>query len=571
MTTQAAARQPLEKSPTGIAGLDEITGGGLPKGRPTLVCGAAGCGKTLFGITFLVNGAVTYGEPGVFIAFDETAEDLAKNVLSLGFDLDRLAEQNKMVVDYVRVERCEIEEVGEYNLDGLFIRLGQAIDSIGAKRLVLDTLETLFSGLTNPDILRAELRRLFHWLKDRGITAVITAERGKDALTRHGIEEYVSDCVIALDHRVTDQLAIRTLRVVKYRGSAHGTNDYPFLITDVGFEVQAITSVGLDHAVSSERIPTGIGRLDTMLGGGGYYRGSSILVSGTTGAGKSTVAAIFADAACRRGEKVAYFAFEESKNQIVRNMKSIDIDLEPHVASGLLVFHAARPTSQGLETHLAAIHRAVRDHNPQVVILDPITNFIAVGSLAQVHSMVIRMVDFLKSHQITSVFTSLTYGSGNLENTDVGLSSLIDTWLLLKAIEVDGERNRVLYLLKSRGMAHSNQVREFLITSSGLDLVDVYIGSEGVLTGSARLAQEARDRADQIVIESETLRTQRSIGRKRQSLEAQIAVLQATLDEEADILQQASSEANGRLVVLAKSRNEMATKRKADLISITGE
>ena len=491
------------KTPTGIPGLDEITGGGLPKGRPTLVCGAAGCGKTLFAMEFLVRGATQYNEPGVFMSFEETAEELTKNVASLGFDLNRLAASKRLLIDHVRVERSEIEETGEYDLDGLFIRLGHAIDSIGAKRVVLDTVESLFAGLPNPLILRAELRRLFRWLKDKGMTAVITGEKGDNTFTRHGLEEYVSDCVIFLDHRVTDQLSTRRMRIVKYRGSTHGTNEYPFLIEEKGISVLPITSIGLNHPVSTQRISTGIPRLDTMLGGKGYYRGSSILLSGTAGTGKTSVAASFVDAACRRGERCVYFAFEESSAQIIRNMRSIGIDLEPWVTKGLLKFHAERPSVYGLETHLLTMHKAINEFKPAVVVIDPITNLISAGNPLDVKSMLTRLIDFLKMNQITALFTTLTSAGGPLEQSEVGISSLADTWLLLRDIEIGGERNRGLYILKSRGMAHSNQIREFLLTDQGIDLLDVYVGPSGVLTGSARLAQEAQEKGAEIAHQQE--------------------------------------------------------------------
>ncbi|BBA34980.1 circadian clock protein KaiC [Methylocaldum marinum] len=564
MTSYRTDPQPLEKSRSGIAGLDEITNGGLPKGRPTLICGSAGCGKTLFAMEFLVKGAVNYGEPGVFMAFEETAEELTKNVRSLGFHLDELAEQNKLIVDYVYIERSEIEETGEYDLDGLFIRLGHAIDSIGAKRVVLDTLETLFSGLSNQAILRAELRRLFRWLKDKGVTAIITAERGAGMLTRHGLEEYVSDCVILLDHRVNEQIATRRLRIVKYRGSSHGSNEYPFLIDEGGVDVLPITSIGLNHTASHERISSGLERLDAMLGGKGFYRGSSVLVSGTAGTGKSSLAATFVDAAGKRGEKAIYFAFEESPSQIVRNMRSIGIDLEPHLQKGLLQFRPARPTLQGLEAHLATMYKVVRDLKPHVVVVDPITNLMAVGTPEELKSMLMRLVDFLKANQITALFISLTHGATVIEQTDVGISSLIDTWLLLRDTELSGERNRVLYLLKSRGMAHSNQVREFLITDRGIDLVDVYTGPEGVLTGSARLAQEARERAATVLREQEIQRKERELERKRQAVEAQIAALRSGLAAEEEELQLALIQARHREAQLARDREAMARGRKAD-------
>ncbi len=471
--------QNLQKSPTGIQGFDEITSGGLPKGRPTLVCGGAGCGKTLFGIEFLVRGATQYNEPGVFMSFEETAEELTINVASLGFDLEDLIIKKKIALDHVHIERSEIEETGEYDLEGLFIRLGYAIDSIGAKRVVLDTIESLFAGLPNQLILRAELRRLFRWLKDKGVTSIITGERGEETLTRQGLEEYVSDCVIMLDHRVTEQTSTRRLRVVKYRGSIHGTNEYPFLIDETGFSVLPVTSLGLNHTVSNVRISSGITALDKMLEGKGYYRGSTILVTGTAGVGKTSIASHFAEAACKRGERVLYFCFEESANQLMRNMLSIGIKLEPWVKKGLLQFHATRPTLYGLEMHLAATHKAVNAFKPDIVILDPINTFVIGDKEIEVKTMLMRIVDFLKANQITALFTSLTSAQSVIESSEAGISSLIDAWLLLRDIELDGERNRGMYVLKSRGMANSNQIREFILTDHGVELREVYIGASG--------------------------------------------------------------------------------------------
>ena len=477
----------LAKSPTGIEGLDEITFGGLPRGRTTLICGSAGCGKTLLSLEFLIRGALQYNEPGVFMAFEETAEELTKNVASLGFDLDDLIKREKLVIDYVHLERSEIEETGEYDLEGLFLRLEHAIHSIGAKRVVIDTVEAIFSSFSNVFVLRAELRRLFRWLKDKGVTAIITAERGNETLTRHGLEEYVSDCVILLDHRVIEQISTRRMRIVKYRGSVHGTNEYPFLIDNEGFSVLPMTSVSLDHAVTDRRISTGVARLDTMLGGRGYYRGSSVLVSGTAGTGKSSLCAHFVDAACRRRERCLYVASEESPQQIIRNARSIGIDLRPWVQKGSLIFHAIRPSFYSLEMHLAVLHRMIKQFKPRVFIMDPVTNFISEGNQLEVKAMLTRLIDFLKLNQITAMFTSLTSGANStLEQTNIGISSLMDTWLLLRDTEINGERNRTLYVLKSRGMAHSNQIREFLLTSHGIELVDVYLGPEGVLTGTAR-------------------------------------------------------------------------------------
>ncbi|MBI5030939.1 MAG: circadian clock protein KaiC [Chloroflexi bacterium] len=463
---------PLVKTPSGIAGLDEITGGGLPQGCSTLVCGSAGCGKTLMAMEFIIRGAIDFDEPGVFMAFEETTDDLIKNVASLGFDLGDLVRRKKVVLDHVRIERSEIEETGEYNLEGLFIRLAQAANSIHAKRVVLDTVEVLFGSLNNPMILRAELRRLFRWLKEHHLTAIITGERGDGTLTRYGFEEYVSDCVIVLDHRVNEQVSTRRLRVVKYRGSTHGANEYPFLIDEHGISVLPVTSLNLDHPVCLERLSTGVPDLDAMLGGKGYFRGSSVLLSGTAGTGKTSLCAAFVDAACRRGEHVLYFAFEESAAQIQRNMQSIGIHLEPWVRKGLLKFQNQRPTFFGLEMHLATIHKMVETFNPQIVVLDPITNFLSVGSSNEINSMLMRLIDFLKAHQITAVFTSLTSDSALTEKSEVGVSSLMDTWILLRNVQLAGERNRYLYILKSRGMAHSNQIRQFLLTDQGIQLLE---------------------------------------------------------------------------------------------------
>ena len=523
---QPVSIKSLQKSPTGISGLDEITGGGLPLGRPTLVCGGAGCGKTLLSIEYIVRGALEYNEPGVFMAFEEKAEELALNVASLGFNLDQLIADKMVRIDHVHIERSEIEETGEYDLDGLFIRLGHAIDTIGAKRVVLDTIENLFSGLTNDTILRAELRRLFQWLKEKGVTAIITGERGDSSLTRQGLEEYVSDCVILLDHRISNQISTRLLRIVKYRGSMHGTNEYPFLIDEDGISVLPVTSLRLNSPVSTERISSGISNLDLMLGGEGFYRGSSILVSGTAGTGKTSIAATFADANCRKNKKVLYFAFEESPQQIQRNMRSIGLELEPHIESGLLKFHSSRPTLYGLEMHLVAIHKRIKEFKPDVVILDPVTNLITVGSVSEVKGMLIRLIDFILNEDITVMFTALTLNNARTEQTDEGISSLVDTWLLIRDIEMNGERNRGLYIMKGRGIGHSNQVREFIITDHGLDLVDVYLGPDGVLTGSAREAHVLQELGGTKLKDHVLEHKDQEIERRRQLLATQIARLQ---------------------------------------------
>jgi len=554
----------LRKERTGIPGFDEITRGGLPAGRPTLICGSAGAGKTLFAMEFLVRGATLFDEPGVFMSFEESDEELATNVASLGFDLKQLIADKKLVLDYVFIERSEIEETGEYDLEALFLRLGYAIDSIGAKRVVLDTLEALFSALPNEAIIRAELRRLFRWLKEKGVTAVITCERGEGTLTRYGLEEYVADCVILLDHRVQNQISTRRMRIVKYRGTSHGTNEYPFLIDEKGFSVLPITSLGLAHKAPTEHTSSGVPRLDTMLEGRGFYRGSSILVSGTAGTGKSTLGAHFIEAACKRGEKALFFAFEESQDQIIRNMRSVGIDLERFVKKGLLKFHNARPSAWGLEVHLAVIHKEISDFAPSVVVIDPITNFLAVGDAPETKSMLTRLIDFLKTRQITGMFTSLTSSGTNIEDSEVGVSSLMDVWILVKNIESNGERNRGLYILKARGMAHSNQVREFLLTDHGIELIDAYVGSEGVLMGSARSSQVARERAAEIDRQLLTERKQRELQRKHELYEAQLMALKGQYETERDAILRDLDEDERRRKVMADERLEIARLRRAD-------
>jgi circadian clock protein KaiC len=553
----------LPKTPTGISGLDEITDGGLPMGRPTLICGEAGCGKTLMSLEFIVRGATTYNEPGVFMAFEEKAEELAMNVASLGFDLQKLQEQNKVRLDHVHIDRSEIEETGEYDLEGLFIRLGYAIDSIGAKRVVLDTLENLFSGLSNQTILRAELRRLFGFLKDKGVTAIITGERGEGtSLTRQGLEEYVSDCVILLDHRVINQISTRRLRVVKYRGSQHGTNEYPFLIDEDGISVLPVTSLRLEKDVSSERIPSGIPALDEMLGGHGFFKGSSVLVSGTAGTGKTSIAAYFANETCRQKKKCMYFAFEESPNQIIRNMQSINVNLKQYVDNGLLKFHASRPTLYGLEMHLVSIYKLIKQFRPDAVILDPITNLITVGSVSEVKSMLVRLIDFLQEEQITVMFTALSLNTIVSEQTDEGVSSLVDAWLLVRDIEANGERNRGMYIMKSRGMKHSNQVREFIITDKGLDLVDVYLGPEGVLTGSAREAQKLKEKTGVALRDFALSRKDKEIMRKRKMLEAKISNLQAEFESTEEELNKIYIEEDLKQHIIEKNRDEITKMRR---------
>ncbi len=562
----------LPKTPTGITGLDEITDGGLPKGRPTLICGEAGCGKTLMSLEFLVRGAVEFNEPGVFMAFEEKASELTMNVASLGFDLDKLQEQKKIKLDYVHIDRSEIEETGEYNLEGLFIRLDYAIKMVKAKRVVLDTLENLFSGLSNQAVLRAELRRLFQWLKEKGVTAIITGEKGEGpALTRQGLEEYVSDCVILLDHRVINQISTRRLRVIKYRGSVHGTNEYPFLIDEEGISVLPITSLKLEKEVSSERISSGIPSMDSMLGGRGFFKGSSILVSGTAGTGKTSIAAYFANEACKRGDKCIYFAFEESPKQIIRNMRSIDVDLQKHIDKGLLQFHASRPTLHGLEMHLVAIYKIIKKFKPQVVVLDPITNLITVGSVSEVKAMLIRLIDFLQEEQITVMFTALTLNNIVNEQTDEGVSSLVDAWILVRDIEFNGERNRGMYIMKSRGMKHSNQVREFIITDKGLDLVEVYLGPDGVLTGSAREAQKLQEQRGELLRVFAVNSKDRELMRKRKVLESKISNLQIEFESTEEELNKIYQQEELVKQVTAKNREEITNRRRGEHSGEKGE
>ena len=559
----------LRKAPSGIRGLDEITGGGLPAGRPTLVCGGAGCGKTLLAMEFLVRGAIEYGEPGVFMAFEETGEELTENVASLGFDLKALVAGGKLLLDYVYVDRSEFEETGEYDLEGLFIRLGYAIDSIKAKRVVLDTIEGLFAGLPNQAIVRAELRRLFRWLKEKGVTVVITGERGEGTLTRYGLEEYVSDCVISLDHHVVDQVTTRRIRVVKYRGTTHGTNEYPFLIEKEGISIWPITSVQLEHTASRERIPTGIERLDTMLGGKGFYRGSSILLSGTAGTGKTSVAATFADATCRCGERCLYFSFQESPSQIMRNVGTIGLDFQQWVTKGKLSLQSVRPFAHGLETHLARKIQAITEFAPQVVIIDSVSGLDTTGTPLEVKAALMRLLDWMKLKGITTMLTE-TMGGSALERTDAALASLVDAWVVLRDLETNGERNRGLHVLKSRGMGHSNQVREFMVTDGGIRLTDVYIGPSGMLTGSARVQQEGRERAERVTLSEEAERQQLALECKRAALDAQVAALRAEFSGEEAIITRTVSKDKQRGAVLALDEAAMGLSRKGDAVKSNG-
>jgi circadian clock protein KaiC len=564
-TTRGSAARlgELPKAPTGISGLDEVTGGGLPRGRPTLVCGPAGCGKTLLAMEFLVRGITQFDEPGVFLAFEESAGDLTANVASLGFDLAQSEADGKLVIDHVNVVGGEMEETGDWDLDGLFLRLGAAIDTVGAKRVVIDTIETLFGAFSNTVVLRSELRRLFGWLKDRGVTAVITGERGDGTLTRHGIEEYVSDCVIVLDHRVTEQTSTRRLRILKYRGSLHGTNEYPFLIGESGVSVLPITSLGLQHTVSTERVSTGVARLDAMLGDGGFYKGSTVLVSGTAGTGKSTLAAQFCDATCSRGERAMYFAFAESEAEIVRNMSSVGIDLRQWVDAGLLQFRCFRPSLLGLEAHLFAMQKFVGEFDPAVVVMDPISDLLRTGTGADVAAMLTRQVDFLKAKNVTALLTSL-HSDAEPAQAEQQITSLVDTWLVVKTMEGNGEHNRVLCVLKSRGVAHSNQIREFLLTAQGIELADVYVGPQGVLTGSARQAQEAKERSDGTARLEDLEQRRVNLERRRESVEAQTAALWREFADEADVVERLLSHGSTGVEDRAGQRVKQGRLRRAD-------
>ena len=561
--TQSAVRHQLPKAPTGVEGLDELTGGGLPRGRPTLICGPAGSGKTLLAVEFLVRGVAQFDEPGVFLAFEESAEDLAANVSSMGFDLQKFQAEGRLVVDHVNILNAEVEEAGEWDLEGLFLRMGAAIDAVGAKRIVLDTIEVLFGAFSNTAVLRSELHRLFRWLKARGVTAVITGERGEGTLTRFGIEEYVSDCVIVLDQRVVEQSSTGRLRILKYRGSLHGTNEYPFLIGASGVSVLPITSLRLQRTVSMKRVSTGVDRLDAMLSDGGYYKGSTVLVSGSAGTGKSTLAAQFCVAACSRGEKAVYFAFEEAEVEIVRNMSSVGIDLQGAVDAGLLQFRCSRPSLLGLEAHLLGMQQFVAEFDPSVVVIDPVSDLLRIGTEAEVAAMLTRQLDFLKMRGVTTLLTNLQ-SDGRQPIADDQLASLVDTWLIVQSIEGNGENNRLLYVRKSRGMAHSNQIREFLLTDSGIELADVYVGPQGVLTGSARQSQEAKERSDGTA-RLEDLEVRRTeLERRREAVEAQTRNLWREYEEEADAVGRLLSSGSTSTQARAGQRAEQGRLRRAD-------
>jgi len=557
--------QGIDKSPTGIEGFDEITMGGLPRARPTLVCGKAGSGKTLFAVEFIYKGAKEFDEPGVFVAFEETPEELQKNVASLGWDLQELISSKKLIIEHIQINPSEIIETGEYTLDGLLLRLEAAIDEIGAKRLAIDTLEVLFGSYTNNFILRSEIQRLFRFLKKRKITTLITGEKGEGRLTRHGLEEYVSDCVISLEHSLNKGIATRRLRVVKYRGSRHGTNEYPFFIDKDGFSLMPITDLEMNYDISSEKLSTGISRLDTMFGGEGIYRGSSILISGTAGTGKSTLAMTFAKASCQRGEPCLFISFEEAPNQIIRNMHSVGFKLDKFLKKELLHFYSTRPTMMGLEEHLYMLQSLIEKNGPQMVIVDPITNLLSISSDLEVKWMFTRLIDYIKRKNITIVMTDLTEQDNFYrESSTVGISSLIDTWIFLRDMENGGEKNKGLYILKARGLNHSNQIREFRITSGGINLLDVYTGPGGVLTGSARIAQMVNDKLEELKRNQQIESKQKQLELMRKHMELKIAEIKAEFAKQETELQQLIEQERVKQQMVEAAKKEMAKSRRAD-------
>jgi circadian clock protein KaiC len=556
----------LEKAPTGIGGLDQITRGGLPLGRVTLVAGGTGTGKTLLGLQFLVAGAREYGEPGVLLTFEESEAKVALNVRSLGFDLDELVRNGLLEVLSFQVDPGQIFATGQFDFEALFALLDDAIGRVGAKRVVLDTIEVLFGTFGDDATVRSELSRLTRWLEDRGVTAIVTGERGVKRLTRYSIEEYITDCVIVLDHRVNEDISTRRLRVVKYRGSAHGTNEYPFLISASGLVVLPVTSIALDYEAPDERVSTGIARLDHMLGGG-LFRGSTLMVSGTAGTGKTSISAHLVDSACARGEKVLLVLCEESPSQFLRNMQSIGFDLRPRIDEGLLRIWAARPSALGPETHLAMLARLIAERLPTVAVLDGVPD-LAAGALApEALSMLARQIDLLKARGITSMVTALSPGD---EINAARASSMVDAWLLLRNVEANGERNRLMYVLKARGTAHSNQVREFVLTDHGVELVDVYVGTAGVLVGSARLAQQAAERDAEARQDDDLSHRRRELRRSVIEAEAHLVAVQDQLDAERAEIDRIDLRERHQAAETEADRSAMATRRWADDPSSNG-
>lgn len=556
-----APSRSLEKVPTGIEGFDEITKGGLPKGRPTLVVGGPGSGKTLFAIEFLVNGAVKFGDPGVFVSFEESDKELIENSASIGFDLKGLTSKKMLSIDYVRIEPEKIVESGEFDLEGLFIRLNNAIDTMGAKRVALDTIETIFSSFQNEGIVRSEMARLFRYLKDKGVTAVVTGESGEGTISRHGLEEYISDMVITLDNRVVDEAATRRLRVVKYRGSSHGTNEYPFLIDADGISVLPLTSVGLNAKASNKRVSTGVPGLDKMMGGRGFFDGSTILITGAAGTGKTSLAAHFVRKTCASGRKTLFLAFEESESQLLRNMRSVGVNLAPYVERGRLMISSERSTSVGLEMHLANIHKIIDNFRPHVVVFDQISSFVGLGSESEAKSVLVRLADFLKMKGITAMFTELRSSNEALQESII--SSIVDTWIRLEDVESNGEKNRLIRIVKSRGMAHSNQLREFELRNEGVEIIDPYIGPAGILTGTARFAQQEKERAEEIARSAEMERLRRELESQRSAMDLQIGSLKADMAlKEAALKKKIEGE-------VVRSKAVEATRRRIESIRLS--
>jgi len=545
----------LKKTPSGINGFDEITDGGLPKNRPTIICGNTGSGKTVISMEFLVKGALKYNEPGVFMSFEETREELATNMESLHFDLDSLIKKRKIYIEYLEIDKSQNIEAGRYDLEGLFVRLQNAITSIGAKRVVLDSLDALFYGLNN-NAIRPEIKRLFKWLKEKEVTAIITSESDNGFSTKNGLEQYVADCVIALDNRTVNQTTTRRIKIVKMRGSVHGINEYPFSIDMNGISVLPLISQLANQSLSTVRISSGVKDLDGMLDGKGFFEGSSILVSGSAGTGKTSIAISLINATCIKKIRGLYCAFEESSSQITRNMLSIGLDIEPYIKSGVLKMYSSRPTIQNLELHLIAIQKIIEEFDPKIIVLDPITNLIAEGINTEIRQMLAHFVDFLKSKNITVLFTAaITLETVKSNPSDEGISAMVDTWILVRDIETNSERNRGIYILKSRGMNHSTQVREFVITDNGLSLLPIYISAGGILTGSAKLEHTLQKEEQNKLFKNEIKTRNSEIERKRKMMEENIALLKTNFESEVAILNEIEIE--GDLLAESKEKDKL--------------
>jgi circadian clock protein KaiC len=564
---EAAPAPPLPgiaKCSSGIHGFDEITFGGLPRGRSTLICGGAGTGKTLFAMEFIVRGARDFREPGLFVTFEESAAELVTNVASLGIDLAQLIERKRLAIDHIQLSPSEIMATGEFNLDGLFIHLGAAIKAVGAKRIAIDSLGTLLARLPNELILGGELRRLFAWLKELGITAIITTELGDTTLTRYRLDEYISDCVIVLDQRVINQMSTRRLRIIKYRGALHGTNEYPMLIDEGGLSVLPIRALNLDYPLTGQHQRTGIPRLDTMLGGKGFYRGSCILISGSAGSGKTSLAALFALQLAREGKRCLYLPTEEAPRQLLRNLTSIGVDLAVPLRQGLLKMQPIRPTIFGLEQHLLNIQREVEHFRPAAVIIDPTSSLTSIGDPLAIEGMLIRLINFLKMKGITLLLTSLTAGGPLEEASMAAISSQVDTWIVQKMVQTPSERNRVLYIMKSRGMAHSNQLREYTLSARGVDLLDVYDSGGEEATGTGRLRQQAHAEAEEKVRSLAAEQGLRARAQTRRNLQAQIAELETQLSETKLDRQREQRRVQSQAATLRTDQTRLARARKED-------